>query len=92
MKHFIKFGWPNDRSDIPEEIREYYGYNDELSLNGQLLMRGERIIIPKIMRRDMLKKIHDGHLGIEGCIRRARESIFWPGISADIKQYIKQCE
>ena len=27
----------------------------------------------------MLKKIHASHIGIEGCLRRAREILYWPG-------------
>ena len=37
-------------------------------------------------------KIHLLHLGIEACLRRARECIYWPGMSAEMKQYISTCE
>lgn len=40
----------------------------------------------------MLKLIHDGHLGIDRCKRRAREVLFWPGITKDIESYIKKCK
>ena len=45
--------------------------------------------------RDELRKkerIHSSHIGINGCLRRARECMFWPCMSADLKQYISQCE
>ena len=29
---------------------------------------------------------------IEGCLRRARDCLFWPGISSELKQYISTCE
>ena len=29
---------------------------------------------------------------MEGCLRRARESIYWPGMTSAIKDYISQCE
>ncbi|KAL4708123.1 hypothetical protein ACJJTC_009902 [Scirpophaga incertulas] len=32
----------------------------------------------------MLEIIHDGHLGLDRCKRRAREVLFWPGSSKDI--------
>ena len=31
-------------------------------------------------------------LGIEACLRRARECIYWPGMSAEMKQYISAYE
>ena len=35
---------------------------------------------------------HNAHLCADSCIRRARESIFWPGMSADIKAAVDKCE
>ena len=40
----------------------------------------------------MKMKIPSSHLGIEACLRRARECIYWPGMSAEMKQYISTCE
>ena len=36
--------------------------------------------------------IHLGHSGIEGCLKRARESVYWPGMTADIREHIQGCE
>ena len=35
---------------------------------------------------------HDTHVGVEGCIRRARESMFWPHMATDLKTYISKCD
>ena len=40
----------------------------------------------------MMAKCHASHIGIEGCLRRARESMFWPRMSSDIKEYIAKCD
>ena len=42
--------------------------------------------------REMKRQIHSSHLGIGSCLRRARESLFWPGMSAEIKEMITACE
>ena len=39
----------------------------------------------------MKSKLHAGHLGINSCLRRARELVYWPGMSSDIRQYIEAC-
>ena len=36
--------------------------------------------------------IHGTHIGVEGCIRRARESLYWPGMSTEIKDHIQKCD
>ena len=39
-----------------------------------------------------MQTLHASHLGVESCLRRARETIFWPGISNEIKEMIATCE
>ena len=40
----------------------------------------------------MKQKVNSPHMGIDSCLRRAREHIYWPGMSAEIKQQIEACE
>lgn len=40
----------------------------------------------------MKKDIHASHAGVESCLRRARESVYWPGMNAEIKHWISNCE
>ena len=48
--------------------------------------------IPRTMRSEIRSDIHQSHVGIEGCLRRARESVFWPGMNSQIKEWIQSCE
>ena len=50
------------------------------------------MVIPSSLRRDMKQKLHASHLGVELCLRRARETIFWPGMSNEIKEMVATCE
>ena len=49
-------------------------------------------MIPKSLRRDMLRRIHVSHMGMEGCLRRARESVYWPAMSCELKDFILKCD
>ena len=53
-------------------------------------MKGCRIIIPSELQHEMLNKINDGHLGIK-YRARARQSIWWPGLSKQLEEKVKQC-
>ncbi|CAL1672014.1 unnamed protein product [Lasius platythorax] len=58
-----------------------------------MVVYGTRIYIPTgPIRKQMLDRLHTGHLGITRCSERAKEAIWWPSISADIKSMISQCE
>ena len=51
----------------------------------------ERIVVPTTLRAEMKSLIHQGHLGIENCKKRARQSLFWPLMNSEIEDMIKRC-
>ena len=92
LKATIQQGWPDNKSDIPPLISPYFNMRDELCVTDGLIFRGEKLIIPKDMRQHIKEDIHVGHTGIDACLRRAREHVYWPGMNNDIKDYIGKCE
>ena len=92
LKKNIENGWPDQRNKVLPRTRAYYKFRDELSVQDGILFKSERVIVPISMRAQMLEKIHSSHIGSEGCLRRAREVIFWPGMTAEIKEYVSRCD
>ena len=39
-----------------------------------------------------MARLHASHIGIQGCLRRARETVYWPGMNKEITEYISKCE
>ena len=37
------------------------------------------------------ERLHGPHTGVKGCPRRARETVFRPGLNADLRYYIAKC-
>ncbi|EZA47538.1 hypothetical protein X777_16207 [Ooceraea biroi] len=72
-------------------MKPYFSYYDKLSVNEGVIMFGPRVLMPKEQRKEALEALHLGHQGIIKCRNRANSSLWWPGISRDIKQKIKQC-
>ena len=56
-----------------------------------LLFRDNRVVVPKVMRTDMLAKIHESHQGIVKSKQRARSILFWPGMNADVENVVSSC-
>jgi len=81
-------GWPEERYNCPQEIVPYWNFRDELSILNDIIFKGTRIVIPLYLRQQMLKKIHQGHLGREKCKKRAREVLFWPNMNIDIDNLV----
>lgn len=87
----ILSGWPDFKEDTPLAVREYWPFRDELSVQDGVLYRGQCVVIPKAMRSELLKRIHTSHIGGEACYRRARDTLFWPNMRAEIRDFVANC-
>ena len=66
--------------------------DDFLCYHRGLLMKGNCLVIPMSLQRDILKRIHEVHQGIVKCRERAKTSVWWPGMSKDIELFIGKCD
>ncbi|XP_054287870.1 uncharacterized protein K02A2.6-like [Macrosteles quadrilineatus] len=69
----------------------YWKYRTDLNISKGFLLLGTRLFIPKSLRKEILSKIHEGHMGIVKCRRRVYESVWWPGCSTDIATLVTNC-
>jgi len=87
---YCKSGWPCQQK--PKGVLgKYWMFSGELSLCDDLLLFGSRIIVPKTMRKVTLQKIHQRHQGIQKCQLRVKKSVWWPGVSRDMENFINSC-
>ena len=61
-------GWPEEKDCVPTGIKQYWAYRDELSAQNGVLFKGNRIIIPKLLRHEMKMRVHSSHLGVKSCL------------------------
>ena len=61
----IQEGWPQHRQNCKESILDCWNFLDELSVIDGIILKGQKIFVPKSLRPEMLDKIHTDHLGIE---------------------------
>jgi hypothetical protein len=90
----------NGDSTAIEKTGPYRKHLDSIIIDGDVLFMksGEhprRVLITKTMSEKLLPKIHDdclsGHLGYKRTLKRARDRVFWPGMSRNIDDYVKNC-
>ena len=91
LKTAVLMGWPDRRDDVPVQVRDYWNYREEITLHNGILFKFQRIIIPKALRSGITSMIHSSHLGIEACLRKARDVVFWPAMNSEIKEAITKC-
>ena len=91
LMNIIQNGWPNLREKILLSALPYWNICDELSVIDGIILKGNRIVVPSTMRKEMLQRIHYGHMGIEKSKRRARDAVYWPLLSQRIAEMVSKC-
>ena len=91
LAEYVKKGWPDHRRDLPECIRHYWNFREEIHETVGILFKGNKIIVPESLRQEMLSKIHESHLGVEKSKKRARDIMYWPNMSTQISDMISKC-
>lgn len=90
MDYVVK-GWPIDRQQVDELAREYWSYRDELSVEDGILFKSDRIVVPRPLRAQVLDEVHGAHMGESKSLSFAREYVFWPAMTAQIKDRVSSC-
>ena len=91
LQQQIITGWPDSIKKVHSELRPYWSVRDDLYVQDGLLLMGTRVIIPKSQRESALQQLHQGHLGMEKCKLRAKETVYWPGIYKDLEARVSSC-
>ena len=79
LKDMIIKGWPEKRDECPVKRRDFWTYQDELSILDSLVLKGSWIIVPKQCQSELLDKLHEGHFGVKHTRLRARDNVFGLG-------------
>ena len=64
VKSHVLSGWPKLRHQVHPVVQPFYNVHHDLSCLHDLVLKGERIIVPSSMRKEMKDLLHTGHVGI----------------------------
>ena len=94
LMKIIQSDWPEHRKEVPANLQLYFPFREELSILNGLIFKTKRTVIPAIgkTRESIMQALHKSHTGLQGCLRRAREVVYWPGLHTDLERFLSQCE
>ena len=79
--------WPvRDKTLTP-----YFKVRSELSVHGNLILRGSKLVIPRKLQARVLSILHETHQGIYRSKALLREKVCRAGISNDVEKLISNC-
>ena len=75
-----------------DDLKPYVTRKNELSIQDDVLLWGNRVIIPPPGRQILLEELHQTHPGIVRMKSLARTIIWWPKMDADIESFVRSCD
>ena len=48
-------GWPEDVKDLPPDIRSFWSFRDQLSVENGLVLKGQQLVIPRMQQPEILR-------------------------------------
>ena len=72
-------------------IRQYLPYRDGFYISDGVILYNDRIVIPPQLRYHVLCALHAAHQGVSAVERRARGTVFCPGMTQDIHNIRDSC-
>ena len=81
-----------NRSGIEDDLAPYYNIRNEFTVTANgIVLRGNRIVIPKKLRRRTLAIAHERHQGIVKTKTLLPTKVWWPGIDRQVETLVSCC-
>ncbi|RUS83681.1 hypothetical protein EGW08_008529 [Elysia chlorotica] len=84
----IEDGFPDDRTHLPPEIREFYQFRENLSTFDGVILYHDRVVVPPSLRDKILQTAHQG---VSQMLSRVETSFFWPSMIPAITETRARC-
>ena len=64
VMRYVQEGWPTDKCKLYGPIGKYWNERGNQSIRDDLHLRGGRLVIPEVLRQNVLRYLHNWHQGI----------------------------
>lgn len=75
----------------PKSLHRYKKIADSLTSDGDLLIKDQRIVIPRCLQTQILQLAHNPHLGILSMKRRLRTKVWWTRMDQMVDDFVHNC-
>ena len=84
-------GWPMKKRSLDRKLHSYWPMRQNINIQNDIVMVGDKIVIPQSFRRKILEKLHLAHQGVQRTKAKARKVLYWPGMGKDIETMVEKC-
>ncbi len=87
----IMHGWHSSFKELSHDVRPFFAMREEFVVENGLIFRGQRLLIPSLLQSYYVTQLHQGHPGLVATQRRAKETMYWLTMYADIERALSRC-
>ena len=91
LRSHILDGFPDAKRDLQPALQQFWEFRDALSVLNGVITYNDRVVVPPALRPQVLSNLHCAHQGVTNMQARALQSVFWPGITADLEGTRESC-
>ena len=81
--------WGNAPSPLYDP---FHRRRTELSCQDDCVLWGQRVVVPTSLQAQLLKELHEGHIGIARMKALARSYFWWPRLDQQIEALAAHCD
>ena len=90
--HIIQLGWPASKNALPDTVKPYYADRASLIVYDDIVYYGSRVLVPQELLPSITRRLHKSHIGINACVRRAADVLYWPGFATHLRDVLAACD
>jgi len=79
-----------------QQVQNGTSTDNRYSIKNDLLLYKQRLYVSQPFRKSIMQYVHAspiaGHAGYDKTIHRARRDFFWPGMKADLRAFVRECD
>ena len=88
---YIQDGFPTN-CPASEVLHSFWQYRKALYELDGVIMYDDRVVVPRTLRQKVLRMFHAAHQGVSTMEQRARELVFWPGMTLSFDGIRASCQ
>lgn len=85
---YVKHGWPQN---VESELKPYAKISSNLEVEDKCLYFDDRVVVPKLLQRHIMEKLHENHDGVVRMKMLGRIYFWWKGFDKDVCDFVKSC-
>jgi len=83
--------WKVTENHLSKDVQYFYNIRAEIDVDDGLVFVGGKLVVPSVLKSYVLNKVHEGHVKGGKAVTKARQVLFWRGMSQDILNFEKTC-